>query len=93
MRKFMTKEVTKTTVKVAKMVVGENGQPTVEPMADFVMLGNVSQEKAQKEAVKRYGQGVTVFGVEVETNKYKLAVEEFLEIATLVQEGEEEEEI
>lgn len=86
MRKYMTKEVTKTTVKIATMTVGENGLPVAEPLDDIIMVGNVSSEKAQKFVTKEYGSGVTVFGVETTTETYKMAVEDFIKLADLVTE-------
>lgn len=84
MRKFMTKEVTKTTVKVAQITKGENGLPVATNLDDVVLVGNVALEKAQKEVAKRFDHPVTVFGVEPSTQLYRLSVEEFLSIATLV---------
>jgi len=80
----MTKEVTKTTVKVARMKMGENGLPVAEPLEDIILIGNVSSEKAQKIVTKEHGNGVTVFGVETTTETYKMAVEEFIQLAELV---------
>lgn len=84
MRKTMTKEVTKTTVKLAKMVVGENGMPTAEVLPDVILIDNVSLEKAQKAVAKLYEFPVTVFGVQAETQVYQMPVEEFIKLATLV---------
>lgn len=84
MRKMMTKEVTKTTVKIAKMVADAKGMPKAEQLPDEVLIGNVSLEKAQKEINKKYaGQAVTVFGVEPATEVYQMAVEDFIKHATL----------
>lgn len=87
MRKYMTKEVTSTTVKIAKMEVVD-GKPTATTLEDEILLGNVTLEKAQKAVTKKHGAGVTVFGVEPATKIYKLAVEEFLKIAEEVVDGE-----
>lgn len=88
-RKMMTKEVTKTTVKVAKMIQ-ENGLPKAEQLPDVVLIGNVSLEKAQKEVNKQYDHPVTVFAVEAATEVYEMAVEEFIKHATLKVEQEEQ---
>jgi hypothetical protein len=80
MRKMMSREVTKTTVKLAKMVV-ENGAPTVEVLADKILLGNISHETAQKQVTKELGQGITVLSVQPDTVVYELAVEDFISIA------------
>ena len=82
-RKYITREITKTTVKVAKMEV-ENGVPVAVPLADEVIVGNVNMEQAQRQIKKRLGEGITVFGVEANTEKYKMAVADFLQLATLV---------
>lgn len=83
MRKFMTKEVTKTVVKVTE-VKNVNGQPVAEQLEDVTLLGNVSMEKAQRAINKKFeGRNVTVFAVETNTLTYELPVEEFIEIATV----------
>lgn len=92
MRKHMTKEVTKTTVKVAQITKGENGLPVANHLDDVTLIGNVSIEKAQKEVAKMYKFPVTVFGVEVVTELYRASVEDFLAIATLVGNEDENEE-
>lgn len=81
MRKMMSREVTKTTIKLAKMVI-ENGAPSVVTLEDKIVLGNVSHESAQKLVTKEFGQGVTVLSVEADTVSYELPVEEFIQIAT-----------
>ncbi|HSW75496.1 MAG TPA: hypothetical protein VLG50_00480 [Candidatus Saccharimonadales bacterium] len=82
MRKMMTKEVTKTTVKLAQMEV-VNGIPSAKVLEDKILLGNVSHETAQKLATKEFGQGTTVLSVQADTVTYELPVEKFLEIATI----------
>lgn len=78
----MTKEVTKTTVKIAKMELVD-GSPQAIQMEDEVLLGNVSLEKAQKEVSKKHGNNVTVFGVEADTVVYEMPVEDFISYATV----------
>jgi hypothetical protein len=97
MRKMMSKEVTQTTVKVGKVVIGDNGMPSIEPLPDLILVGNVSQAKAQKTVVEKYktlvnaGVTVTVFGIEANTVVYEMEVEKFIELATVkVEETEEE---
>lgn len=82
MRKMMTKEVTTTTVKVARIEI-QNGLPQAVSLEDEIMLGNVSQEKAQKHVNKKHGSGVTVISVTADTVVYELAVEEFIKIASI----------
>lgn len=82
-RKYITREITKTTVKVAKMEV-KDGAPVAVPLPDEIIVGNVNMEQAQRQIKRRLGDGVTVFGVEANTEKYKMSVAEFLELAELV---------
>lgn len=82
MRKVITKEVTSTTVKVAKLQMVD-GTPQAIKIQDVVLLGNVSQEKAQKEVEKLHGKGVTVFELQSVTKTYEMPVEEFIKHATL----------
>jgi len=78
----MSKEVTKTVIKVATMEMVE-GLPVAKPLDDVTMLGNVSLEKAQKEMNRLIGHNVTVFNVQPETVTYELAVEDFINVASV----------
>ena len=89
MRKMMTKEVTSTIVKVAKIDM-VNGQPVLVELEPITLLGNVDSEKAQKLVSKEYGLGVTVLQVEADTKVYVAPVTEFLKIATLKTDEESE---
>lgn len=89
MRKIMTKEITKTKVRVAKMKVVD-GQPQLENLPDETLLGNVSMEHAQKLMKKKHGESVTIFGLEADTNVYQMPVEEFLQLATIKEKEQEE---
>ena len=80
-RKMMTKEVTKTTIKLGKIEMVE-GSPTVVRLADEIVLGNCNAERAQKLMNKKHGV-VTVFEVIPDTNVYEMEVEKFIELATL----------
>lgn len=95
MRKMMTKEVTVTTVKSAKMEV-KDGMPVAVPLEDQKVLGAISQEKAMKMVQAEHGLTAMVFGLETETLVYQMAVEDFIKVATLKtddsQDEEEEEE-
>lgn len=88
-RKTMTKEVTKTTVKLAVMEIVE-GVPTAVTLPDETLIGNVSPEKAQKELNKKHGQSVTVFSVVPETTVYTMDVEKFIEYADVKQPEEDQ---
>lgn len=87
MRKMMTKEVTSTIVKVAKIDMVE-GQPKAVELEPIILLGNIDLEKAQKVVAKQHGAGVTVLSVEADTKVYQAPVTEFLKIATLKVEEE-----
>jgi hypothetical protein len=82
MRKMMTKEVTMTTVKPAKieMVDGIACLKNLEPVT---LLGNVRAEKAQKEVNKFFGEPVTILELIADTITYEMAVEDFIKIATI----------
>ena len=80
-RKMMTKEVTKTTVKLGRIAMVD-GTPKVEHLADELLLGNVSMKRAQSLMNKKHGI-ITVFEVVPETNVYEMAVEKFIELADL----------
>lgn len=88
-RKMMTKEVTKTIVKLAIMELVD-GRPVARELEDETILGNVSQESAQKTLNKKHGQPVTVFGVEADTTTYEMPVETFLQYATVKEPATEE---
>jgi predicted AlkP superfamily phosphohydrolase/phosphomutase len=88
MRKFMTKEVTVTMVKVATIGIDENGLPSVTDIETVELLGELTKEKATKKYNKAGGTK-TVFNVTTETRTYKMEVSEFIKVATLVT-GEDE---
>jgi hypothetical protein len=92
MRKKMQKEVTKTTVKVAKISLVD-GLPQAQNLEDEILLGNVSVEKAQKTVQKKYDEPVTVLGVEPDTTIYEMDVEEFIKHASIKVDSEESSEV
>lgn len=85
----MTKEVTTTTMKIAKIET-RNGEPVIVELEPEVMLGNMTMEKAQRELNKKYGYPVTIFQLTPNTRVYELPVEEFIKVATLKEVSEEE---
>lgn len=89
MRKMMTKEVTSTIVKVAKIDMVD-GQPKAVELEPIILLGNIDSEKAQKIVAKQHGVGVTVLSVEADTKVYQAPVTEFLKIAELKVDEESE---
>lgn len=90
MRRMMTKEVTSTIVKVAKIEMVD-GAPQLVELEPITLLGNVEAEKAQKIVAKQHGLGVTVLSVEADTKVYELEVTEFLKIARLKEDASDEE--
>ena len=89
----MTREVTKTTVKVAKIEV-ENGVPVAVELPSEVLIGNIRMERAQKVLDKKYGHSVTIIELLPETVTYEMAVEDFIAHATIkVDEPTEEESV
>lgn len=89
-RKELTREITKTVIKSVTTEVIE-GKPTFRENEELVFVGNVSEERAIKLAVKEFGSGTAVVSVEANTHKYKMPLEDFMKHATLVEEAEEEE--
>ena len=80
-RKMMTKEVTKTVVKIGKLEMVD-GQPQAIQLPDETLIGNINMEKAQKLMNKKHGT-VTVFSVEPNTTIYEMEVEEFIKLASI----------
>ena len=87
MRRMMTREVTKTTIKVAKMEM-QDGQPKAVALPDKVVIGNIRLERAQRMVQKDYDEPVTVLQVIPETTTYEMPVETFIEHATVKEETE-----
>lgn len=85
----MTREVTKTTVKVAKMEIKE-GTPIAVALPDEVFIGNVSMERAQRLIDKKYDHPATVLEVHPDTKTYQMPVEQFIELATIKDDEEQE---
>lgn len=81
-RKMMVREITTTTVKLAKMTVVD-GQPQALALNDEIIIGNVTLERAQKEMKKKHGEGVTVFTLTPNTYTYEMSVEDFIKHASL----------
>jgi hypothetical protein len=79
--KMMQREVTSTRVEFAQLTVVE-GLPEVNKSVEE-LIGNVDQEKAQKILTKKYGNGVTILSLEVDTKKYEMSVEDFIKLASI----------
>lgn len=83
-RRMIEREVTFTTVKVSKMVI-EDGRPKAITLPNEVIIGNATMEQAQRIVNKRYGEPVTVFECQAQTQTYEMPVEEFIKTATVKQ--------
>lgn len=90
MRRMMTREVTKTTIKVAKMEM-QDGQPKAVALPDKVVIGNIRLERAQRMVQKDYDEPVTVLQVIPETTTYEMPVETFIEHATIKEDKKDQE--
>lgn len=91
MRKTMTREITQTKCKVAKMVI-EKGAPKAVELPDEILLGNVNIQKAQKEIQKKYEEPVNVIEVHPDTKVYEMNVIDYMKHATIREESPEREE-
>jgi len=91
MRRMMTREVTKTTIKVAKLEMVDGEVKTVV-LPDEIKIGNIRLERAQRMMNKKYGEPVTVLQVIPETTTYEMPVETFIEHATIKEDNEETDE-
>lgn len=88
-RKTMTREITTTTIRAAKMEVVD-GMPQAIPVEVEPVIGAMTLEKAQKHVKKEHGEGITVFEVQKDTKKYAMAVEDFIKYAEVVEDEETE---
>lgn len=89
MRKTMTREVTKTTIKVAKLEMVDGEVKTVV-LPDETKIGNIKLERAQRMMNKQYGEPVTVLQVIPETVVYEMPIETFIEHATIKEDKPEQ---
>lgn len=87
MRKDIIREVTSTVVSMVK-VTKIDGVPQTENLEDEVLVGSITQDRAQKEMVKKHGAGTMVLNVEPKTEHYKMPVTDFMKYGTLVEKDE-----
>ena len=80
MRKLMTKEVTVSTIKMARMDIIE-GKPVAIELEPVTVLGRITKDKAQREMNKKHQIPVTVYEVSTETDVYEMEVEDFIKQA------------
>ena len=97
MRKYMKKEVVFTVVKSARMEVIA-GLPQAVTNNDFTVLGKVNQDRAQRDAIEKFGSNTMVYKVESFTKNYRMKVEDFIKYAEevledTVEEDEDEDEM
>lgn len=82
-RLTMTREITKTTIKLVKIEYKED-KPVMIELPDLVMIGNIRHDRAVREVKKLYpNEVVHVVKVQPDTQVYEMAVEEFLKHAKL----------
>lgn len=87
MRKMMTREITKTTIKVAKLEMVD-GEVKSIVLPDETVIGNIRLERAQRMMNEKYGEPVTVLQVIPETTVYEMPIETFIENATVKEDKE-----
>jgi hypothetical protein len=83
-RKMMTKEVTQTTIKCAKIEM-VNGKPQIKHLPDEVVWGRLKQSEAQKILNKKYDFPVSVLELIPDTIVYEMEVQKFMQLATIKQ--------
>jgi hypothetical protein len=88
-RKMMQREVTTTFVKVA-MIKIVDGEPKLETLPEEELVGNITTEQAQKILNKKFGQPVTILELFADTKVYEMAVEDFIQQATVKEDKLEE---
>lgn len=89
-RRMLTRKVTFTNVKVAKLSRNEDGRTEAVDLPDEILLGNRSVEQAQKIINRKYEDHVQVMEVQADTKEYEMPVEEFIKLATVKEEQEEQ---
>lgn len=83
MRKFITKEIKKTTIEVVDIQIVD-GSPVSAPVAPIEIMGTITMERANAKARNLYrGQMVAVIGLKEEVTTYQMPIEQFLELATI----------
>ena len=83
MRKFITKEIKKTTIEVVDIQIVD-GAPVSKTVAPIEVMGTITMERANAKARNLYrGQMVAVIGLKEEVTTYQMPIEQFLELATI----------
>ena len=90
MRKFITKEIKKTTIEVVDIQIVD-GAPVSKAVDPIEVMGTITMERANAKARNlQREQMVAVIGLKEEVTVYQMPIEQFLELAT-VKEPEVEE--
>lgn len=89
-RKYMSKDVTTTTIKCGKIQISKEGKPEILELPDITEIGTLTETRINKLVNKQYGFGVSIYNVIEETKTYRMKVEEFMKVAELVTEEEYE---
>jgi len=88
MAKFITRTIVSTEITVAELKIGST---EMLPLEKLVVEGKLTEEKAIKIVNKEYkGRQVVIIGLEVKEDKYRVSTEDFMHIAELVVDGEED---
>ena len=83
MRKFITKEIKKTTIEVVDIQIVD-GAPVSKAVDPIEVMGTITMERANAKARNLYrGQMVAVIGLKEEVTTYQMPIEQFLELATI----------
>ena len=83
MRKFITKEIKKTTIEVVDIQIVD-GAPVSKAVDPIEVMGTITMERANAKARNLYrGQMVAVIGLKEEVTVYQMPIEQFLELATI----------
>ena len=82
MRKMMSKEVTFTTLKIAKIEM-LNGSATVVELPEEIIMGTISKDKAQKAVNKKHNSIITILSHTENSDIYEMSVEDFVKQAKI----------
>lgn len=83
MRKFITKEIKKTTIEVVDIQIVD-GAPVSKAVDPIEVMGTITMERANAKARNLYrGQMVAVVGLKEESTVYQMPIEQFLKLATI----------
>lgn len=90
MRRTLKRQVTKTTIKLARMEF-KDGEAVSTLLPDEFMVGNVTLEQANRQMRKKHGDNVVVMALQANTDMYQMPLEDFIKYAEKVEDVEKEE--